>query len=172
MIRDAVASGPVYHPDMGPDFAERRLAMRQETDMEHEFRLADGRWLRIRENRMRDGGRVQLTSDISAAKAAEIAIRESELRYRAVVETQTEFVTRITPEGRLTFCNDAYVRHVGLPRDVLLSPDFVDFDLIAPEDREKYARRLAALTPYRRLTRPTVIGCRCGCDIVKTSGTM
>jgi PAS domain S-box-containing protein len=147
MIRDAVASGPVYHPDMGPDFAERRLAMRQETDMEHEFRLADGRWLRIRENRMRDGGRVQLTSDISAAKAAEIAIRESELRYRAVVETQTEFVTRITPEGRLTFCNDAYVRHVGLPRDVLLSPDFVDFDLIAPEDREKYARRLAALTP-------------------------
>ena len=38
---------------------------------EHEMRLADGRWLRIRENSMPGGGRVVLTTDITGQKDAE-----------------------------------------------------------------------------------------------------
>ncbi len=98
---------------------------------------------------MSDGGRVLLTSDISAAKAAETALRESELRYRAVVETQSEFVARFTPRGQLTFCNDAYVRFVGIGRDALMGPDYCDFALVDPGDRKLHERHLASLTPER-----------------------
>src|SRR5687768_8400786 len=76
---------------------------------------------RVREGRMPDGGRVVLTLDITARKEAEAALRQNEARYRAVVEGQTEFIQRLRPDGTLTFVNDAYCRHRGLAREVLLA---------------------------------------------------
>ena len=37
-------------------------------------------------------------------------LKASEARYRAVVDTQTEFIARVTPAGRLSFVSDAYCR--------------------------------------------------------------
>jgi PAS domain S-box-containing protein len=48
--------------------------------------------------------------DITDRKRAEEALRESELRYRAVVEDQTELICRFLPDGTLTFVNEAYCR--------------------------------------------------------------
>ena len=42
------------------------------------------------------------------------ALRESEERYRAVVESQTEFIVRWKPDGTRTFVNEAYCRYFGL----------------------------------------------------------
>ena len=70
-IRESLARGPVYHPDMGPDYAAGRLAGRDPELTEREHKHADGRWVRIREARMRDGGRVLLTTDITARRDAE-----------------------------------------------------------------------------------------------------
>jgi signal transduction histidine kinase/ActR/RegA family two-component response regulator/HAMP domain-containing protein len=39
---------------------------------------------------------------------------ESERRYKAVVEDQTELVFRATPSGRITFGNVAFLRHFGM----------------------------------------------------------
>jgi PAS domain S-box-containing protein len=47
-------------------------------------------------------------------KNAEAALAQSEERYRAVIEDQTELICRFTPDGRLTFVNDAYCRYFGL----------------------------------------------------------
>jgi PAS domain S-box-containing protein len=71
--------------------------------------------------------------DITQSEMAEKELRESENRYRHVVEDQTEFICRFTPEGKLTFVNDAYCRHFGLKREecigkrhsVVLPPDDV-----------------------------------------------
>jgi signal transduction histidine kinase/CheY-like chemotaxis protein len=71
LLEASLAAGPLYHPDMGPDYVERRRALRSLPTAEHEQRLADGRWLRIRENDMPGGGRVILTTDITAQKQAE-----------------------------------------------------------------------------------------------------
>lgn len=40
----------------------------------------------------------------------------SEERYRNIVEDQTEFICRFTPEGKLTFVNEAYCLYFGLDR--------------------------------------------------------
>ena len=70
---------------------------------------------------MPDGGRVLLTVDVTARREAEEALRQSEARYRAVVEGQTEFILRLRPDGTLTFVNDAYCRYRGLAREMLLA---------------------------------------------------
>ncbi len=49
-------------------------------------------------------------------------------RYRALVETQTEFVLRQLPDGRLTFVNEAYCRYVGKPREQMLDASWNDLD--------------------------------------------
>jgi C4-dicarboxylate-specific signal transduction histidine kinase/CheY-like chemotaxis protein len=71
LLEDYLAAGPFYHEEMGPDYVERRRALHRLPTAEHEVRLADGRWLRIRENNMPGGGRVVLTTDITGQKQAE-----------------------------------------------------------------------------------------------------
>jgi PAS domain S-box-containing protein len=48
--------------------------------------------------------------DITRRKKAEIALRESEERYRAVVEHQTEAICRYLPDGTVVFANDVFAR--------------------------------------------------------------
>jgi PAS domain S-box-containing protein len=57
--------------------------------------------------------------------AAEGALRESEARYQAVVETQTEMITRYRPDTTLTFVNDATCRSWGRSREESLDKPFL-----------------------------------------------
>ncbi|NMB79420.1 MAG: PAS domain S-box protein [Methanomicrobiales archaeon] len=80
-----------------------------------------------------------------AQRQAVVALEESEERYRAVVEDQTEFICRFTPDGRLTFVNNAYCRYFGLEKTACLNkPQVVD---MPPEDAAQMKRHLASLTP-------------------------
>ena len=58
--------------------------------------------------------------NITDTVTMESALRDSETRYRRVVEDQTELVVRTLPDGTLTFVNEAYCRYVGLPAEKLL----------------------------------------------------
>lgn len=269
-LREGLARGPIYHPDMGPDFIERRLAMRAAGVMEHEHRIADGRWLRIRESPTPDGGRILLTTDVTEAhrhaeeirilasaveqvgdpveitgadnalvyvnrafeavtgwrrdealgrapqdvlssgahppeffeamrarleggeswhgaivnrrrdgllleqettispirdeagriahfvavkrdvteaRAQARALAESEARYRAVVETQTEMVMRFDPAGLCTFMNDACVRAIGMTREELNASGARDPVWVIDEDLHLYDEHMARITP-------------------------
>jgi PAS domain S-box-containing protein len=57
---------------------------------------------------------------------AEASLRESEDRYRDVVETQTELICRYLPDSTLTFVNDAYCRCFGRGRDELVGRPFIE----------------------------------------------
>jgi len=76
-------------------------------------------------------------------------LRESEERYRSLVEMQTELVCRFKPDGTLTFVNEAYCSCFGRTRDQLLGHRFAP--LIPPEDRALVQRQLDALSPARPL---------------------
>ncbi|MDO9549925.1 MAG: PAS domain S-box protein [Methanoregula sp.] len=68
----------------------------------------------------------------------------SEERYRDVVEDQTELICRFTPDGKLTFVNDAYCRYFNLDKAVCLeNPHPV---VLAPEDRQLIKQHFSTFT--------------------------
>ncbi len=81
--------------------------------------------------------------DISERRQAEEALRESEARYRAVVEHQTEFIVRWKPDGTRTFVNEAYCSYFGLTPEQALSAEFLP--LVVEEDRAAVQAKIARL---------------------------
>jgi PAS domain S-box-containing protein len=53
--------------------------------------------------------------------------RQSEDRYRNVVETQTEMICRFRPDTTLTFVNDAYCKYFGRSAEELVGTRFILF---------------------------------------------
>ena len=83
--------------------------------------------------------------DISSRKQAEQALRESEQRYRNIVEDQTEFICRFRPDGTHVFVNEAYCRYFGLQRSEITGHRFRPH--IPPGDLERMEHLLSSLTP-------------------------
>ncbi|MBW4691144.1 MAG: PAS domain S-box protein [Lyngbya sp. HA4199-MV5] len=79
--------------------------------------------------------------DITERKQAELALQQSEARYRAVVEDQTEMIDRFLPDGTITFVNDAYCRGYGKTREELIGQNFI---LLSPEHAQEDIRRKIA----------------------------
>jgi len=71
-------------------------------------------------------GVVLFARDVSRQRSAETALRDSEARYRAVVEDQTELICRFLPDGTLTFVNEAYCRYFGRAREWLVGRSFLE----------------------------------------------
>ncbi len=83
-----------------------------------------------------------------AAVERGIAVRtteESERRYRAVVEDQTDLICRFNPDGTLTFVNQAYCRFHGKGSGQLLGTNF--FPAFEQQDREIPLSHFSSLTP-------------------------
>ncbi|HUK38801.1 MAG TPA: PAS domain S-box protein, partial [Methanomicrobiales archaeon] len=82
--------------------------------------------------------------DITERKRMEKDLLESEERYRGVIESQTEFITRFAPDATVTFVNDAYLKYFGLSREKIIGKKFKPE--IPEEDRGRVRGHFAALT--------------------------
>jgi two-component system cell cycle sensor histidine kinase/response regulator CckA len=89
-------------------------------------------------------GAIITSQDITAQRAAQETIRESEEKYRLVVENSINGVA-IIQDGRLRYLNRTACAIIGYPEDELLGRQFGQF--IAPDDRNEllreYERRLS-----------------------------
>jgi PAS domain S-box-containing protein len=65
-------------------------------------------------------GWLLLIHDITRRKQVQSQLRESEERYRTIVEDQIEYVLRFNLEGTITFVNDAYCHMRQLERNQLI----------------------------------------------------
>jgi two-component system, sensor histidine kinase and response regulator len=86
---------------------------------------------------------------IAQRRMTEEAVRANEMRYRAIVEDQSELICRFRSDSTITFANEAYCRYFGRTRADLEGHSFMP--LLPEEDREIIHRQFAALLPDANL---------------------
>ncbi len=101
------------------------------------------------------GRRMVLASvrDVTERVRAEAALRESEEKYRSVVDNIKEVVFRIDARGLWTFLNPAWEEITGFPVRESLGENFLDY--LHSEDRERNAKL------FRLLLEREKDHCRC-----------
>ena len=67
-----------------------------------------------------------LYNDMTKRKQAELSLKESEERYRAVVENAYESIL-ITQNMKIVFANQAAVKNIGYPMEKLINEDLLKF---------------------------------------------
>lgn len=82
--------------------------------------------------------------ELSRREKAEAQLKESEERYRALVEDMPAMICRFLPDGTLTFVNTMYCAYFGRTREDLTGQNF--FQFIPEQDREAVRRHYLGLT--------------------------
>jgi len=82
--------------------------------------------------------------DITDRKQAEEALRESEEKFKAVVEDTPVLICRFISEGIITFVNDTYCKYFDKSSDRLIGKCFLSF--IPEADRKAVMTNLSSLT--------------------------
>jgi len=84
---------------------------------------------------------------ITKRKLAEEALRQSEMRFRAIIQDQTEMICRYRPDGTLTFVNEPYCRSWNRPEAELIGKNILE--LIPDEEgRKKFSAYLATFPKF------------------------
>ena len=111
-----------------------------EMDFEYRYQHPEFglRWFYCKGRRSNDETRMfGIIQDITARKQAEEALRESEERFRAIVETTPECVKLVAADGTLLQMNSAGLEMIGADwAEIAVGRNI--YDVIAPEDRERF----------------------------------
>ena len=86
----------------------------------------------------------EIEKQVTDRQNAENALRQSEARYRAIVEDQSELICRYLPDGKITFVNQAYCRYFGVQPEDLLGNSFMP--LIPEADRAIFEEQYTSLS--------------------------
>ncbi len=150
-----LTTGPVTHPDD----IEPTLAMLRDVQSGGPGGQLEKRYLRpdggvvwaltsIRALSRPDGvsdGYIAVVVDITDAKAAEAALRESESRFRLMADTAPSPVWLTNAEGAVEFVNAALVDFYGRPAEAILG--HVWKQAVHPDDFERVVEAQAAARP-------------------------
>jgi PAS domain S-box-containing protein len=80
----------------------------------------------------------------NAEDASASMLRESEARYRSILEDQTELICRYLPNGQLSFVNEAYARYYDTPPYKLINTNFIPH--IPEPDLSMVLNKIASIT--------------------------
>ena len=88
-----------------------------------------------------------ITRERAALDRAERALRESEERFRAIVETSQDWIWEADTALRLTYSNHAVTSILGYEHEAIVGTSA--FDLVVPEDRAEIEKRFAGFIADR-----------------------
>ena len=124
-------------------------------ETEGRFRRHDGAWRILRTDAHpridpdgRYGGMIGVNIDVTEARAAEAALRESESRFRLMADTAPSPVWMTNAEALVEFVNAALVEFYGQPAESLLGHAWKL--TIHPDDRSLVEAAMAAGRPDHR----------------------
>jgi PAS domain S-box-containing protein len=148
--------GTFVHPDEAADAQQSitRLRIEEVSSLESVRRWlsSDGRVITTKVTasivRSKDGEPIcgiGFVEDVGERMAMEKALRDSEARYRRVVEDQTELIVRCLPDGTRTFVNEAYCRYSEASSEEIIGTSF--FPCIPEEEQELVRSKYDSLTP-------------------------
>lgn len=106
------------------------------------------RWFNATVTRFKCNGDVRIAvahETVTERKLTEQALRYSEQLYRAVVEDQTELISRFKTDGTFTFVNSIYCRYFGKAREELIGNQWQP--VAYPDDVPMIEARLATMSP-------------------------
>ncbi|MFZ5570136.1 MAG: PAS domain-containing hybrid sensor histidine kinase/response regulator [Thermodesulfobacteriota bacterium] len=105
------------------------------------------------------GGAIITSIDITDRKKVEEALRESEKRYRDLVETIPHGIQEIDLEGRITFANSALEKILGYRKNALIGRSILDV-MAVPMKRGEMLRLLKKMAEDESLPIPYFLKCR------------
>jgi|GEM_PF-1668778 len=145
--------GKRYRDILPPEFADLidlKIRATLETGMLQTFEYGlpfPGQGKRDYEARMVASGTDEVTAiirNISESNLAEKALRESEEKYRSILNTSPDGISITNMEGRIVMASPALVTMIGCEREKeMLGRLFSDF--ISPDDRERVASKVALM---------------------------
>ncbi len=147
-LEDYIA--PKYLPQLRARHKARVRGAAEPTHFEYEGLRRDGRriWVEVNVAPIKDAdGRTIHTQstirDITDRKQAEQALRESEQRYRGIVETAQEGIATHDPDGTITYVNQRMADMLGYSREEIIGRSSLDF--VDPQEREAVIRARESL---------------------------
>ncbi len=90
-------------------------------------------------------GFIALVTDITCLKEVEFQLKLSEDRYRAIVEGQTEVISRFYADGRYIFINEAYSKFFGKNPNEIIGKKWQP--VVHPDDIDRVTNELAEMSP-------------------------
>jgi PAS domain S-box-containing protein len=106
-------------------------------------------WVRIVAQPMMENNNVVgitgLIGDINDWKLTEDALNQCSIKYKTVVEDQTDLICRFTPDLRISFVNPALCRFFGKKESEILGKNLMD--LIAITHRDTLRTTITQITP-------------------------
>jgi PAS domain S-box-containing protein len=89
----------------------------------------------------------ELEEEVNERKQAELALRESELRYRQLVEGTSDFAGTLSEDGRFLFLNRAFLEALGYEAAELINVPITE--IMTPEARAIFEQRFAQVLAAR-----------------------
>jgi PAS domain S-box-containing protein len=144
------------HPDDQDSTLRARNALAEGSmgfeavDLEFRVRGADGRWVWVQSNpsplqdeQGRVTGALSVWRDIGVRKAAELALAESEAKFRLLAENVSDVITQTDLAGTLSYLSPSALPLLGYRPEELIGKR--SLDLMHPEDRDRVIARVGAM---------------------------